>query len=40
MLAVMIILCAVSFTASVYLIARFAIKKREKQEIVEETKDF
>ncbi len=34
MVALMIILCAVSLTASIFLIARFGIKKKENDEFV------
>lgn len=34
MTAFMIILCAISLTASVFLIARFGIKKKESDEYV------
>lgn len=34
MIALMIILCAVSLTASIFWIARFGIKKKENDEFV------
>lgn len=40
MIAVMIILCAVSITYSIFLIARFGIKRKEGEEYVSADKNF